>query len=78
MIGRILKAGKPKILAIALALLLLTASLDWLVGKNVSVAALYILPVMAAAIVVRPLEIVVFFPVLHRETDDRRLQLHVR
>jgi two-component system sensor kinase FixL len=60
MIGRILKAGKPKILAIALALLLLTAFLDWLVGKNVSLATLYILPVMAAAIVVRPLEIVIF------------------
>jgi PAS domain S-box-containing protein len=53
MIALLLKAGKRNILLAAAALLLLTAVLDWAVGNNVSLAALYILPVMAGAVVLR-------------------------
>jgi two-component system, LuxR family, sensor kinase FixL len=53
MIALLLKAGKRNILSAAAALLLLTAVLDWAVGNNVSLAALYILPVMAGAVVLR-------------------------
>ena len=58
MISGILRAGKAKIIAAAAALLILTSLLDWLLGKNVSLAALYILPVITAAIVLRPAGIV--------------------
>ena len=50
MIGLLLKAGKRNILTVAGMLVLLTALLDWAVGRNVSLAALYILPMMLAAI----------------------------
>src|ERR1043166_3603144 len=50
MIAVLLKAGKVKILASAAALVLLTAFVDWAVGRNVSLAALYILPMMLAAV----------------------------
>ena len=60
MIALLLKAGKRNILATAAILLVLTALLDWSVGWNVSLAALYILPMMAGAIVLRPLETAVF------------------
>jgi len=58
MIAGILRAGKVKIIAAAAALLIFTSLLDWLLGKNVSLAALYILPVITAAIVLRPVGIV--------------------
>lgn len=56
MIAVLLKAGKIKILAASTALVLVTAWLDWALGRNVSLAALYILPVMLAAVVLRPWE----------------------
>ena len=56
MIALLLKAGKVKILAVTAALVLLTALLDWAVGRNVSLAALYILPMMLGAVVLRPVE----------------------
>lgn len=60
MIGLLLKAGKRNILLVAAALLLLTSWLDWAVGRNVSLAALYILPMMLAAVVFRPVETAAF------------------
>ena len=56
MIAVLLKAGKTKILAASAVLVLLTAWLDWALGRNVSLAALYILPVMLGAVVLRPAE----------------------
>ena len=38
----------------------MTALLDWLVGTNISLAALYILPMMAGAVVLRPFETAIF------------------
>ena len=54
MIAVLLKAGKTKILAASAVLVLLTVWLDWVVGRNVSFAALYILPMMLGAVVLRP------------------------
>jgi PAS domain S-box-containing protein len=53
MIAVLLRAAKPKVLAVSALLLVATCILDWLAGRNVSLAALYILPVMLAAIVLR-------------------------
>src|SRR5262245_48049959 len=60
MIGLLLKAGRRKILAVAFILTVLAAFLDWLVGMTVSLAALYILPMMTAAVVLRPVETAIF------------------
>jgi PAS domain S-box-containing protein len=56
MIAILLKAGRAKILAASVILVLLTACLDWLVGSNISLATLYIVPIMLGAVVMRPLE----------------------
>jgi two-component system sensor kinase FixL len=56
MIAVLLKAGKAKILTGTAALILFTAWLDWVLGRNVSLAPLYILPVMLGAVVLRPVE----------------------
>src|SRR5215471_17528259 len=60
LIGSLLKAGKRNILLVALILVMTTAFLDWAIGRNVSLAALYILPMMVAAVVLRPAEIAAF------------------
>ena len=57
MIALLLRAGKFKILAITAILVALTALADWLVGRNVSLAALYIIPMMLGAVVLPPLQI---------------------
>ncbi|MCU1339600.1 MAG: putative sensory box sensor histidine kinase/response regulator [Bryobacterales bacterium] len=57
MIPKLLKAGKPKILASTAALVALTTLVDWASGNNISLAALYILPMMLGAVVLGPLEI---------------------
>jgi PAS domain S-box-containing protein len=57
MIAVLLRAAKPKVLAVSALLLVTTVLLDWLAGHNVSLAALYILPVMLAAVVLRLPEI---------------------
>ena len=54
MIALLLRAGKFKILATTAILVLLTALLDWAVGRNVSLAALYIVPMMLGAVVLGP------------------------
>src|SRR5579862_3483261 len=59
MIAWLLKAGKVRILAGTAALVALVAFADWSVGPNVSLAALYILPMMLGAVVLRPWEIAV-------------------
>ncbi len=58
MIALLLRAGKIKILATTAILVALTALVDWLVGRNVSLALLYIVPMMLGAVVLRPGEIV--------------------
>ena len=57
MIALLLRAGKIKILAITAILVVLMALADWLVGRNVSLAPLYIVPMMLGAVVLGPPEI---------------------
>src|SRR5207253_797222 len=49
-----LKAGKIKLLAASAVMVVLIASSDWAVGRNVSLGPLYVLPMMLAAVVWRP------------------------
>src|SRR5689334_9009893 len=56
MIAELLRAGKTKILASSAILAVCVSLLDWLSGHNVSLAPLYILPVMLAALVLRHAE----------------------
>ena len=56
MIGLLLKAGRRSILATAGAMVAVTALLDWAIGRNESRALLHILPMMVAAVVLRPYE----------------------
>jgi two-component system sensor kinase FixL len=60
MIGLLLRAGKRNILLTNASLVVLTGVLDWAVGRNVSLAALYIVPMMSAAVVLRPWETATF------------------
>lgn len=57
MIALLLRAGKVKILATTAILVALTALIDWAVGRNVSLAALYIVPMMLGAVVLGPAQI---------------------
>ena len=57
MIALLLRAGKVKILLTTAILVALTSYLDWMVGRNVSLAPLYILPMMLGAVALSPLEI---------------------
>jgi two-component system sensor kinase FixL len=57
MIALLLRAGKVKILVTTAILVALTALVDWRVGRNVSLALLYIVPMMLGAVVLRPGEI---------------------
>jgi two-component system sensor kinase FixL len=54
MISWLLKAGKTKIIAATVALIVLVALADWQAGSDVSLAVLYILPTMLAALVLPP------------------------
>jgi signal transduction histidine kinase len=56
MIARLLKAGKPKILAWTAVSMLLATLLDWVTGEAASLATLYIVPMMLGAVVLRPVE----------------------
>jgi signal transduction histidine kinase len=58
MIALLLRAGKLKILVTTAILVVLTALVDWAVGRNVSLAVLYIVPMMLGAVVLRPAQIV--------------------
>ena len=57
MIALLLRAGRVKILATTAILVALISLVDWLVGRNVSLALLYIVPMMLGAVVLRPVEI---------------------
>jgi two-component system sensor kinase FixL len=56
MIERVLKAGKRKVLATSAILIVITSVVDWALGRDVSIAGLYILPMMVGAVVLRPAE----------------------
>jgi len=56
MLLTLLAAGKPKILAMTVSCLVIATALDWATGDNLSLAALYIVPMMLGAIVLRPIE----------------------
>jgi PAS domain S-box-containing protein len=60
MIPRLLRAGKPAILLSTAALVLLVTLADRASGNNISLAALYILPMMLGAVVLRPAETALF------------------
>jgi len=59
-ITRLVKAGKTRILLCTAALVLLVTVADWASGNNISLATLYILPMMLGAVVLRPFETAVF------------------
>ncbi len=56
MIPRLLKARKATILLCTAGLIMVATLADWLTGNNISLAALYILPMMVGAVVLRPWE----------------------
>jgi PAS domain S-box-containing protein len=83
MIAVLLRAGRTRILAGTAVLVALVSWVDWLVGHNVSLAALYILPMMLGAIVWRPPETLlaaVFFSYLrsHFDTTGSPTELALR
>lgn len=53
LISTCVKAGRMKVVCMTAILVCLVALLDWLVGDTVSLAALYIIPMMLGAIVLR-------------------------
>jgi len=57
LIGACLHAGRLKIVSVSTALIVLVTTIDWLVGMNVSLAALYVVPVMLAAVLLGPIQI---------------------
>ena len=60
MIPKLLRAGKLKILTATAILAISATLLDWVTGNNVSLAALYIVPMMLGAVALRPIETAVF------------------
>lgn len=60
MIPKLLRAGKLKILTATAVLAISATLLDWVTGNNVSLAALYIVPMMLGAVVLRPIETAAF------------------
>ena len=51
-----LKAGKTKVKMATAILVMLVALGDWSIGNTVSLAPVYILPMMLGAVVLRPIE----------------------
>ena len=60
MIPKLLRAGKLKILTATAVLAISATLLDWVTGNNVSLAALYIVPMMLGAVALRPIETAAF------------------
>src|SRR5882672_10298810 len=56
MLVRLLKAGRPTILGVTIVLVVVATLLDWATGNNISLATLYIVPMMIGAIALRPAE----------------------
>jgi signal transduction histidine kinase len=52
-IAALLRTGKPKLLAYTFGGLVIACILDWVTGDNVSLSALYMLPMMLGAVVLR-------------------------
>lgn len=59
MIGALLRLGRPLVLMAAVVLVAITSFADWSFGKSVSLAAVYILPMMLGGVVMRPHEIAI-------------------
>jgi len=57
MLAGLLKAGRPTILGLTVVLVVVATGLDWASGNNISLASLYIVPMMIGAIALRPAEI---------------------
>ncbi|HEY4087125.1 MAG TPA: HAMP domain-containing sensor histidine kinase [Bryobacteraceae bacterium] len=60
MIQSLLKAPKPTILFWTFALVAAATTADWVTGHNISLAAVYILPMMMGALVLKPWETALF------------------
>ena len=60
MIPRLLRARKSTILLGTAALVIGTTLADWVTGHNISLAAIYILPMMLGAVVLKPWETALF------------------
>ena len=58
-LARLLKAGRPVIVGLTIVLVVVATVLDWASGNNISLASLYIVPMMIGAIALRPAEIAV-------------------
>ncbi len=56
MLQRLLRARKSTILASTVALVIATTVADWITGHNISLAAIYILPMIVGAVVLKPWE----------------------
>jgi len=59
-INRLLKARKSVILLATAALVIVATFADWITGHDISLAAVYILPMMLGAVVLKPWEIALF------------------
>ena len=53
-LARLLRAGRPTILGLTIVLVVVATVLDWASGNNISLASLYIVPMMIGAIALRP------------------------
>src|SRR5258706_5720842 len=56
MLARLLKARRPTILGVTFMLVVVATLLDWAIGNSISLATLYIAPMMIGAIALRPAE----------------------
>jgi signal transduction histidine kinase len=59
-ISKLLQIGHRKILFWIAALTAFVTLMDWITGKQVSLAAFYMVPMLVAAIILRPLQIALF------------------
>lgn len=57
LISLCLKAGRMRVLAVTAGLVIVVALADWAVGNTVSLAVLYMLPMILGAVIMGPLEI---------------------
>lgn len=60
MIPRLLKAKKSTVMIWTVALVVAATAADWLTGNNISLAAVYILPMMLGGLVLNPVETAIF------------------
>jgi two-component system, LuxR family, sensor kinase FixL len=59
-IPRLLQAKKSTIVILTVALVIATTFADWITGHNISLAAVYILPMIVGAVVLKPWETAMF------------------